>query len=226
MKRENELIKNSTCAKLKETLMRNGFEDEWNDIKLVATVSQEAWEKRVRDAMEQKEKRTIEERMKENKIKLGDQMEKVITKIPSFKTYLCNSNRSNGVWLQTRCRSNMLRVLDVVGKQQKPMIWTEEQRQCKLCKSEAETVIHFVTKCEAYKKEREAFIEIVKQRLRDECEDGKEVMRRINWDDSQVIADIAMAMNKVKMKKDTASKLDRAGMNFLSQIWKARMRAL
>jgi len=217
-------VKQSICAKLKEVMIRHGFEDEWNDPKLVTEITQGGWEKRIEKAMEEHEGNIIESRKEENRVKLGEQMERVITPIAGFKPYLRNANRGDGVWLQTRCRSNMLRVRDVIGRQQRPVIWTAEQRQCKHCRKGEETVLHLVAECEAYKNERKRFVDTVQQRLKEECEDGQLIMRTLIWQNPQTIADLAMAMSTTAMSENTAANINRAGMNYLSCIWKARHR--
>lgn len=215
----------SICVKLKEVLLKHGFENEWMDPMSVTDISLQQWEKRVEDAMKEHEQKIIEEKKEENREKLGEQMEKVVLEEPSFKAYLRNRNTGDGVWLQSRCRSNMLRVLDVIGRQQRPE-QEREQRMCKMCNREEETVMHFVARCTSYTQQRQQLIQIAQQRLRNECEDGTEVERQMNWNNSDTIADIAMAMSNIDMDEKTAAKLNRAGMNYLSAIWKERTRIM
>ena len=215
----------SLCVNLKTVLMKHGFEDEWNNPMRVTEISQEEWERKIESTMKEHEKKMIEEKKMESREKLGEQIDKVILEEPSFKIYLRNSNRGDGVWLQTRCRSNMLRVADVIGYQQKK-VEIDEDRICKICKTERETVLHFVSRCTAYTQQRQQLKNIAQQRLREECEDGREVERQMDWTDSNTIADIAMAMSTIKMKDTTAASLHRAGMNYLSIIWKERQRLM
>lgn len=224
--RRDSTGKMSACVKLREVMVKNGFEDEWNDPTLAEAITQGEWMKRVAEAMKKREEEETEKGVKscaERGWMSEEHARKVMQGAKMFKPYLDCANRSKGTWLKTKLRSNKLELFDVIGEQHKPQ-WPPQLRTCWLCHKEVEDTAHFVSKCDAYKDEREKYIETVKERLTNECgREGERVMNEIQWNDANELANIILSTSATELKdKATAATIDRASMNYIAKIWKIR----
>jgi len=88
---------------------------------------------------------------------------------------------------------------------------------------EEEDVTHFTSRCSVFERERQLFINIVKQRLKDDCgEEGARLLTELNWVEGRTIVDLVIESNTIRMSEIAAGCVRRAVMNYLSKIWKIR----
>ena len=77
--------------------------------------------------------------------------------------------------------------------------------------------------CDAYKRERKVFLDIVERRLRTEGGDeGTRLLNTITWDTPETVFNLVLETDIVTMSERLWSKVNRASLNYLSVICKKR----
>jgi len=212
----------SGLRQVRKTMIKYGFADEWKDLNILTEISQEKWEKSVEEKIEAEEikeaKEGIEKSMKEGRLSV-DAVSMAGGKC-RIRNYLRERKRGDSTNTKTRARFGSLKLADKVAKWNG---WPQILGECRICLSGVEDTRHFVSGCDAYKRERKVFLDIVERRLRTEGGDeGTRLLNTITWDTPETVFNLVLETDIVTMSERLWSKVNRASLNYLSVICKKR----
>lgn len=208
--------KSSCLQRVKTTLVRYGYEREWNNRKIdqPEDADDDAWMSEVRQKTDEKDRE-----MRTQQLSTHIQLTTYLDLLPQhhlqLQPWMDDLIHPQATRIRLRLRSSTLPLNAVLAR------WsTNKDPLCPMCHQEPECEQHFLTSCPCLEEERKEFEELMERKVREE-----EIDRLIQdqYRDANPYEKMLMILGKIDERSTHFHKLTR---NYIIKCWKTRCEKL